>query len=569
MSGLVDWITGDDAPTPPNPIATAAGQTSTNVASGVANAFLNQANQVTPQGNLTYSASTSPETGSYSWNDPVTGVTYQIPRFTVTQSGPAVGTPEHEVYWRNQASKYNLAEASKTASFRLMEMLGQRPDMLAGAPPAGDINSLNVGDPRTWYGDVGGQQRSIDGYGQQQTGFGDTGWQQTGWFGDTGQQQTGFGDAGNITRGYGPADNFSADRGRVEEALYGRLNPQLEKDRARVEQQLADQGIRYGSPAYKQAMDDYNRQSTDARLAVTAAGGQEQQRMMDMAAQEAGFQNAAQQQAYLQAQGRGTFANTAQQKAYEQALGRGQFANQAQQTLFEQLRARGAFANEAQAQQYAQTLGAGQFANQAQTQAYQQEALRAQFQNAGLAQQLSQNQTAFNAQNALRNQYIAEQNYARNQPFNEINAVMAGGQLSAPSWVGTPTSNIATTDVAGLINNRFSQDMGIYQQNSANMNALIGGILGAGGKIGAAALSDRREKENIERVGTVFAAGDDGKKPLPVYEFEYKKDIDPSGTRRVGPMAQDVEKIDRDAVINRGGRKYLNTTKLGSILKVA
>ena len=43
-----------------------------------------------------------------------------------------------------------------------------------------------------------------------------------------------------------------------------------------IEQRLSDQGIRYGSTAYTQAMDDYNRQSNDMRLAVTAAGGQEQ-----------------------------------------------------------------------------------------------------------------------------------------------------------------------------------------------------------------------------------------------------------------------------------------------------
>ena len=45
-----------DPPTPPNPYATAAAQTGTNVATGVANAYLNNVNQVTPQGNLTYSA---------------------------------------------------------------------------------------------------------------------------------------------------------------------------------------------------------------------------------------------------------------------------------------------------------------------------------------------------------------------------------------------------------------------------------------------------------------------------------------------------------------------------------
>ena len=90
---------------------------------------------------------------------------------------------------------------------------------------------------------------------------------------DVGGQQRGLGDAGGITRDYGPADNFSADRGRVEEALYGRINPQLARDRQALETRLQDQGIRYGSQAYNQAMDDWNRQSTDARLAVTQQAG--------------------------------------------------------------------------------------------------------------------------------------------------------------------------------------------------------------------------------------------------------------------------------------------------------
>src|SRR4029078_9498463 len=70
-----------DAPTPPNPYQTAAAQTGTNVSTGVANAFLNNVNQNTPQGSLRYDV-----TGTYDWKDPSTGQSYSIPRFTSTQS---------------------------------------------------------------------------------------------------------------------------------------------------------------------------------------------------------------------------------------------------------------------------------------------------------------------------------------------------------------------------------------------------------------------------------------------------------------------------------------------------
>ena len=249
-----------DAPTPPNPYATAAAQTGSNVSTGVANAFLNNVNQVTPQGNLNYDV-----TGTHDWTDPTTGQTYSIPRFTATQS---LSPGQTDIFNANQASQFNLADTAKNQSYFLRDYL-QGGVNLGGAPQAGNMDWLN----------------------------------EVPW------AQTSFGDAGAITRDYGPADNFSADRQRVEESLFGRLNPQLERDRGNIEQRLADQGIRYGSQAYAAAMDDYNRQSTDARLAVTAAGGAEQQRMNDMAAQRAGFQNAAQQQAYTQLMGRGTFAN--------------------------------------------------------------------------------------------------------------------------------------------------------------------------------------------------------------------------------------------------------------------
>ena len=54
-------VSKPDPPTPPNPYQTAAAQTGTNVSTGVANAFLNNVNQVTPHGSLNYDV-----TGSYS-----------------------------------------------------------------------------------------------------------------------------------------------------------------------------------------------------------------------------------------------------------------------------------------------------------------------------------------------------------------------------------------------------------------------------------------------------------------------------------------------------------------------
>ena len=69
---------------------------------------------------------------------------------------------------------------------------------------------------------------------------------------------------------YGPGD-FS--RSHVEESLYQRMDPQLQRDRQALEARLADQGIQVGSMAHQQAMDQFNRQLTDTRLGITQTAG--------------------------------------------------------------------------------------------------------------------------------------------------------------------------------------------------------------------------------------------------------------------------------------------------------
>jgi hypothetical protein len=467
---------GKSSPPPaPNPQDTARASTSTNVATSIANAMLNNTNQVTPEGSLTYN-----QTGNYNWHDPYTNLDVNIPTFTASQ----IRSPQAQaIEDQNQAAKMNLAGMANTQSGRLSKLLANDLDV-SGAPAAGDPNAITgIDKAATTFADVGSQQRT-------------------------------FGEAGDITRSYGPQDNFSADRQRVEESLMGRINPQLQRERSNIEQRLADQGIRYGSQAYASAMDDYNRQATDTRFGAIGAAGQEQQRMMDMAAQRAGFENSAQQQAYNQAQGRGQFANQAQANDFTQAAARGEFAN------------------------------------------------------AGLAQQVAQGQAGFNAQNMARNQYMNEAYAQRNQPINEISSLLSGSQINNPNFVNTPNNQIPTTDVAGLINTRFSQDMDIYKQESANQNALMGGIFGMMG--GMMKMSDERVKDVGPKLATIFAADQDGERQeLPIYAYSYKGD--PDKQTHVGPMAQDVEKIDRRAVKkDQRGIRHINTGMvMGSILKAA
>lgn len=76
-----------------------------------------------------------------------------------------------------------------------------------------------------------------------------------------------------------------AARRRIETALFDRMQPGMDRDRAAMEARLADQGLTLGSKAYGAAQDDFGRGVTDARLATIAQGGQEMERLQNMALQ--------------------------------------------------------------------------------------------------------------------------------------------------------------------------------------------------------------------------------------------------------------------------------------------
>lgn len=118
------------------------------------------------------------------------------------------------------------------------------------------------------------------------------------------------------------ADDFSADRLRVEEALQSRLNPQLDRDRAALETRLVNQGFQRGTDGFTQQMDEFNRQSNDARMQTVLAGGQEQSRLFGMDVSKGNFANAAQQQGYDQRMSSAAFNNNNRQQEFQEILAR-------------------------------------------------------------------------------------------------------------------------------------------------------------------------------------------------------------------------------------------------------
>lgn len=206
-----------------------------------------------------------------------------------------------------------------------------------------------------------------------------------------------------------------------------------------------------------------------------------------------------------------------------------QAANTAQQNLgLQENQAYGNAADQAvqagQAEQntlYGQGLSSAQLANSAQQQGYNE-----QFQNAGL-------------QNSADSQYMQQLFAMTDQPLNEYNSLMTGAQVQSPTFQSVPQANVATTDVGGITNSSYQNQLAAYNANNQGLNNLFS----LGGSLGSAAIlsSDRRLKRDIVRMGE-FRSG------IPIYEYRYSKDGE-DGPRYLGVMADEVAPVIPEAIL--------------------
>lgn len=149
---------------------------------------------------------------------------------------------------------------------------------------------------------------------------------------------------------------------------------------------------------------------------------------------------------------------------------------------------------------------------------------------------------------AGRGQATQEALTQRNQPLNEIAALLSGSQVSQPNFVNGPNTSVNGTDVAGITQAGYQNSLVPWQSENQYNQALMGGLFGlAGNGMKAFALSDRRVKEDIVQVGVMF----DG---TPVYSFRY---IGEPHTQ-IGLMAQDVEQYAPEAVVEIQGIKHVH-----------
>lgn len=286
-------------------------------------------------------------------------------------------------------------------------------------------------------------------------------------------------------------DSSAFDRAGMEDAMFDRIKEESDRDWGTTEATLAARGIMPGTEMYRRAMEAHTDNTNRARLDAMKYAGDELSRSANLELTKFGAENAARLSDAGLSDSRGLMGLNFSNARNSAAL------------------AENAATNAATQQQFNAGMMSGEFANNA------------------------------------RNQALQEMLAGRNQPINEISALMRGGQVTAPQFQQFRGQGIEPAPISENVWNAYNAQM---QQASAQ-NGLFGSVLGGiGGLFG---LSDERAKENIRMVGETF----DG---LPVYVFNYIGDEE----TRMGVMAQEVEDAKPEAVVEVNGVKYVDYSQV-------
>lgn len=144
----------------------------------------------------------------------------------------------------------------------------------------------------------------------------------------------------------------------------------------------------------------------------------------------------------------------------------------------------------------------------------------------------------------LGTQGLQNQLAVRNAPISEYQALMGNGGAAAGAQ---------TPDISGAFNQQLQSQIAGYNAQTASNNATTQDVATLA-MLGMLMFSDKRLKENIREVGET-------EKGLPIYTYNYKGDP----RTQMGVMAQDVEKVQPEAVFGLGGRENIKMVDYGQI----
>jgi hypothetical protein len=633
---------------------TAAG----NQNAAIAAQYGNMTNQVGPQ-QFTYDA----ETGAYSPTGTSTGVTYTNPAkpdsqgsmpFDMTSLTQAqkdayyagkglpknfvktydpqqwnqtqtLGANDQQLFNQSQATQLGLSNMALTGLDKVKQAISQgvAPEIAIQGGPANtaDRMTTNVNAPDFVGGglDTSGLQGSVGNAGQMRTSIGPVNGVEQYVVDNNGDRILTQSGANQQASGLGAELNNSAKiqtnlgldptllNQQATDALYKAntqyLDPQFAQSQAKMESQLANQGITRGSEAYNNAMFNFNNQKqqayTDARNQAIGQGTAAAQGLFGMGLQGAQFGNTSLGQQFGQnvtaqqlanasagqnnanAQTNMGLTNAALGQQFGQNVTSANFANAAQQQAYNQAQGNAQFQNAAQAQQYGQNLSDMQAqntavgqrfgmdtsnqasTNNAQTQQYNAAMANANLNNQQLSQLYNQQLQSGQMSNAASNQQLAQNQAVQQNPLNILQALRTGAQLNTANLPAVGVSqpgqlaNWQGADMLGAATAQGQYDQSVYNaQAAANAQMMSAGI-GAAGALGGAgikAASDRRLKKNIKRIGThVLGIG--------LYTWDYLW-----GEPFSGVMADEVEQVMPEAIVmHPSGFKMVNYSMLGLV----
>lgn len=469
------------APPAPDYTGAAAATAAGNLEAARATAAANKVNQVTPYGNLTYTANPK--------KDP-----YGNTLYTATQT---LSPDQQSILNANNQLDLGLMNTANTGLNYANKVLSQ---------PGVDTSKLTqmqggVGNQAT------GMQSQVSGQGvpslqsivnnpnlQMSTGAN----QQAGGNINNPNLQTSLNTSGlpsiksNIdtnglpSYGINPGESYS-------DAIMRRLQPQIAQQSASEEARLANQGIGLGSSAYKTAKDIMGQRQNDlltsAQVQGMGVGLQANQQQFGQNAAQQQAQNAAQAQGYNQALSSGQFGNQAANTQFGQNLNAQQLQNQAAAQNNALAQSNAQFGNQAAGQQFQQNLSAADLANQANQQQFGQNATQAQLANQINQQQYNQQMQNAQLANQVNQQGFQQEAYNQMQPINVINALRTGSQVTNPSYASVPQqANTAGADILGATNAQYTNQLNAVNAKNAASGNMMGGLMSMGGQLGAASI---------------------------------------------------------------------------------
>ncbi len=471
MGGIVDAVFGggSDAPSPPDPIATANAQGAANIDAARVTTALNRANQVTPWGNLTWSR------GGNDWNEQGYNQALQLyneqlknyntalSNFNDSQSqdqwygtggdwgyqpqqqftGTAPTAPKKEDFGYNP----DAWTSTVTLDPRVQSLLDSSLATSQGLQTAID-NSLasttsTLSQPLNAPGsiDINGIRQGVEGrYTDLQPSL-----QASNVLASMGR--AGMGEQlARLRNLYSQDFNYDsapamptaneATRQRVEDALYGRstarLDPRFAQGQDQLNSSLAAQGITQGSEAYNRELQNFNNAKNDAYSSA----------MND--------------------------AITGSDDAMQRLFGM-------------ELRARQQGVNEANTlrmlptQEAVALAGISNGLDTASRNWYGAETAQETAKDNSTANQFNMERT--NNQDQFNNTIAA-----RNQILNELNALRTGAQAQMPQFGNTQSgAQVAASPIAQSVYNSYQGDLANYNAQVGSNNAMMGGLASLGG----------------------------------------------------------------------------------------